>query len=103
MYSELKHSKKLSKRLQRDPKFKAVIYKRNKVYTDIGPGLKEVNCWVDIESIFTNISNFDSEEDLNDVLKENQEDIQQNEIDSYVRDYRERKDGLAKRRLMQLK
>ena len=87
MFSELKHSKKLSKRFQRDPKFKAVIYKRKDIYIDMEPGLKEAKCWEDIESVFSNISNYDSEEDINGIF-ESEEVMERSEIDSFIRYYR---------------
>ena len=57
MYSELKYSKKLSKRLQRDSEFYDILYKAgNKNNFEIEPGLREVKCLKEIESMLSEVS-----------------------------------------------
>ena len=56
MYSELKHSKQLSKRLQRDSQFHDILYEKEQNYIVIESGLREVKYLKDMETIFSDIS-----------------------------------------------
>jgi len=102
MYSELKHSKKLSKRLQRDSKFHDILYEaNNKKYFEIEPGLREVKYLKDMESIFSDVS-------INDTIElyERTESAGLRErlrIKKSFFDYEQKKDSLLKERLEKLK
>ena len=101
MYSELKHSKKLSKRLQRDSEFHDILHGLKKHYDEIEPGLREVKYLKDMESLFSDISENHSID-----LMEEQECTDPRErlrLNWIYQRYKSKKDLLLKKRLQNLK
>ena len=102
MYSEFKHSKKLSKRLQRDSEFHDILYQAdNRNYSEIEPGLREVKYLKDMETIFSDVS-------VNESVKlyDKVQCIDNNErlyLDKVYQSYKKKEEYLLKKRLACLK
>ena len=99
MYSELIHSSKLSKRLQRDSQFHEIFYNEN---FEIEAGLKEVKYLKDNESIFSQVSNCDTVEKMYENVG-NADATTKVMLDSFFQFYKNQKDNKLKKRLANLK
>merc|ERR1712196_252450 len=102
MFSELNHSRKLSKRYKRDLKFKSILHTKEHFFKDLEPGLKEVKCFKEIESIFSHNSCYDSEEEIQEALRVIP-NINSYDIDSYIISYRIKQDNLMQNMAKKLK
>ena len=60
MYVEQTHSESLSKRLQRDRHFQEIIMAQHKIYVDLEPGIKKASRLKDVESLLSDLTDFDS-------------------------------------------
>ena len=102
MYIEQKHSKKLSKRIQRDRNFQNIIYSSLKNFEDIEPGIKKVRCLKDIESIFSSLTDFDSDYQFNELIESSNE-IQTERIKIMKINYQQKNEEKTKERLKNCK
>ena len=69
MYSELNHSKQLSKRFKRSFKFRSLLDAQNNSWINIMNGVKKSKYIDENESIFSKVLSFDSEEEFEKVYQ----------------------------------
>ena len=61
---ELKHSKKLSKRLRIDPEFKKILQSKKRQLITLEKGISQIEDELDNESLFSNNRDFDSDDEF---------------------------------------
>ena len=70
MYSELEHSKSLSKRFKRNFSFQYCLVPPKNLWVNVENGINKASFIQEYESLFSKVSSFDSEDDFKKLLDE---------------------------------